>query len=434
MSRVAAAAIAGTIVLASATAASAAPADDGFWYFDIYGVQDAHDAGLTGEGITIAVLDSQINLDVPTLQGADIEVLDSACYEEDGSLIPAESTDLAAEHATNIVSYLVGSGEGYPGQTGIKGIVPDAKIIFMSVGRGTGDGDSVCFGEKPGETSLAMANGIYAAIDGGADIISASVGRTGDEPQIAALAEALNKGIVVIGAVSNDLLTETGGLYPATANGVIGVQSMDSSFNLQGDTPESRFDDRIDPDTDVVGAGVDLVWQGDTAWEDQRYATGTSLATPVIAGLLALVAQKYPDATGNQLLQTLITNTGREDHPLQFDDELRYGFGVVSLVHMLQVDPTIYDDVNLLIYPDGEKRPTAAQIENPPARGDAGSGDADPSDPADPPTADGAGLPIIPIILGAVGLLVVIGVIILIIVLASRRAQRTTAPPRSGQA
>ena len=432
--RAAAVAVAGAIVLSSASAASADPATDGFWYFDIYGVQAAHDQGFTGKGITIAVLDTQINLDVPTLQGADIEVQDAACYEKDGTLIPAESSDITADHATNIVSYLVGTGAGYPGQTGVKGIVPDAKIIFTNVGRSVGDGTAYCYGAEEGEDSLAMANGIQAAIDADADIISASTLGTGDAPQIVALAQALHQGIPVIASVSNDLLSETVGLFPGTANGVVGVQSMDSSLNLQGDTPESSFDDRVDRNTDVVGAGVGIVWQGDGTWEKQKYARGTSLATPIVAGLLALVAEKYPDATGNQLVQTLINNTGKEDHPLEYDTEQRYGYGVASLEHMLRVDPTKYEDVNPLIFDDKRQVPTAAQIANPPTLAEYEGVTDDPSNSDDPPAAGSDGLPVLPIVLGIVGVLVVIGIIILIVVLASRRSRATTSPPGGGRA
>lgn len=413
--------VATSVSLGAIAPAVADPASNGFWYFDAYGVQEAHDAGLTGEGITIAVFDSQINLDVPTLRGADIEVQDAACYEEDGTVIPAESSNINAQHATNIVSYLVGTGAGYEGQHGVKGIVPDAKIIFTNVGRNLGDGTSICYGAKPGETSLAMAEGFHSAIDAGVDIISASTLRSGDAPQIVAIAEALNKKIPIIASVSNDLVDQEFGLYPGTANGVVGVQSMDAELNLQGDTADSSFDDRIDPDTDVVGAGVGIVWQGDGTWEKQKYAQGTSLATPIVAGLLALVAQKYPAATGNQLVQTLINNTGKDDHPLEYDTEQRYGYGVASLQHMLRVDPTKYDDVNPLIFSGNDQTPTSAQIENPPTLAEYMGVAEELTADDDLPAADGAAPPIIPIVVGVVGLLVLAGVVTLIIIVARRR-------------
>jgi len=70
------------------------------------------------------------------------------------------------------------------------------------------------------------------------------------------------------------------------------------------------------------------------------------LATPIVAGMLALVASKYPDATGNQLLHSLIANTGSEEHEVRHDSV--YGYGIPNLTRMLAVDPTGYPDVNPL--------------------------------------------------------------------------------------
>jgi len=62
---------------------------------------------------------------------------------------------------------------------------------------------------------------------------------------------------------------------------------------------------------------------------------------------LALVAQKYPDATSNQLLHSLLENTDRGGRGSGHD--ATFGFGVVDLRAMLAVDPTVYPDVNPLL-------------------------------------------------------------------------------------
>ena len=431
-SRVAAVAAALALVVAPAASAAADPATDGFWYFDVFHIQDAHDAGLTGDGVTIAVFDSQINLDVPTLQGADIEVQDSNCYDDAGELIPPTSTDLEAEHGTNVVSYLVGSGAGYGGQTGIKGIVPDAKILFTVLGEAGEAGSAsvaiTCNAEDPTDPNTSFADGVYAAIEAGADIISMSVSISTSSASELALATALHEGIVVISSVSNDSLSgEARGGFPSLSNGVVGVQSLDSAGLIQGD--------HTDPSTDVAGPGVDVVWQGGGSWEEQKYSTGTSIATPIVAGFVALAAQKYPDATRNQLVQTLIRNTDAEDHPLNFDPEFAYGYGVASATHMLKVDPTQYEDVNPLIDDDPSAEPSAALIANPPATLEEyinGSSTGAPGEPGDPGEADG--IPVLPIVLGIVGLLVVVGIVILIIVLAARRTRTSTDSSRRGPA
>ena len=409
--RIGSAAILASVLMLAPSVAAADPATDGFWYFDSFNIQKAHDEGYTGEGVTIVVVDTAINLEVPTLQDADIEVLDSTCYDKNDELLSPTSTDVKiAEHGTNVVSYLVGSGKGYPGQTGVKGIVPDAKVIFVSTGQLDSSGEILC--ERAfQDTSSAIAQGLEAAVDMDADLVSLSVTGSGGAA-LESLTTALAVGIPIIVAVGNEQFGDGTTGFPKIANGVAGVQSLDSNAQVQGG--------HTDVNTDVGGPGVQLVWQGDDSWEQQRYATGTSLATPIVAGMLALVAQKYPDATGNQLLQTLIHNTGVDDHELSFDAENRYGYGVASATHMLRVDPTQYEDVNPLLAEGDEFDPTREAVA---AAAEALDNPAPPTPDPEGPT--GSAVPWLPILIG-VGVLLIVIVVVVIVVAAARR--RTTPP------
>src|SRR5690554_3957422 len=125
-------ALATGFVLTTVTTATAATPleDEGLWYFERFLVQDANDAGITGEGVTIAMIDSPVNLEIPTLADADIRVQDPVCIHADGSRPMPTSTDFeTADHGTAVLSLLVGSGDGFPGQTGVKGIAPDATVL-----------------------------------------------------------------------------------------------------------------------------------------------------------------------------------------------------------------------------------------------------------------------------------------------------------------
>jgi subtilisin family serine protease len=420
-SAAAAVTVAAALLISAATVSPAVadPATDGFWYFDVFHIQNAHDDGITGAGVTIAVIDSQVNLEVPTLQGADIEVQPSTCWDDDGSQIPATSTDVSAQHATNIVSYLVGSGAGYSGQTGVKGIAPDAKVLFFSAGREIEGNASLCNTEsgQPAydlEQKSPLGQAIFRAIDAKADIISISLAGTAHPYVELAIAHAVHEGIVVIAGLANEEL-ELGDDFPSGYNGVVGVQSADSTATPQGGHVNARVD--------VLGPGVQVVWQGDTTWEQQRYNQGTSIATPIVAGFVALVAQKYPEATGNQLIQSLIRNTGVDDHELFYDPSGSVGYGSASATHMLRVDPTQYEDENPLIA-DGES-PSREQIDNPVAEEDWDQLDPTVDEPS-PPAADGT-WPLLAI--GAAGLVLLALIVTLIIVLATRRARATRPTP-----
>jgi subtilisin family serine protease len=125
-------------------------------------------------------------------------------------------------------------------------------------------------------------------------------------------------------------------------NGVVTVQAMDITGQI---APKNVV---ADPGIDVVGPGVDIKALLDD-WTTSGTATGASDATAITSGFLAVVKSKYPNATGNQLVQTLIHNTGVEDHELSYDPNNYYGYGTVSLRHMLAVDPTQYPDINPLV-------------------------------------------------------------------------------------
>ncbi len=344
--------------------ASADPVPDGLWYYDSFQVKDAHDAGWTGKGVTIAVIDSQLNLAVPTLAGADIELPSSvACKNTDGTDMSATSTDFSASHATNVVSFIVGSGEGYSGQPGVKGVAPGTKILFFAAG-----------GSTPGDASDEMtcnsdsvdASAITTAVARGAQIISVSLGVESTPELIAAIASAERAGVVILGALPNETTIDAkapAGNFPAAANGVVTVQAIGIDNVIEAtDGKPNVFPDT---ETDIAGPGIALLTQGTSdpnRWEGVTIGDGTSYATPIIAGFLAVVKQKYPTATGNQLIQTLIRNTGSGNHSLSRDVKGEVGFGVASLTHMLDVDPTTYSDVNPLISTESGQKPTLQQL------------------------------------------------------------------------
>ena len=413
---VASALILSAFLFASVAApASADPVPDGLWYYDSFQVKEAHDAGWTGKGVTVAVIDSQINLTVPTLGSADIELpLSEACKDIDGKDMPATSTDFSASHATNVVSFIVGSGAGYPGQQGVKGVAPGAKVLFFAAG-GTTPGDAS--DEMNCDSDSVDASAVTTAVARGAQIISVSLGVESTPGLIAAIAGAERAGVVILGALPNETSVDDeapAGNFPAAANGVVTVQAIgvDNLIEATDGIPNVFLDTK----TDIAGPGIALLTQGSTdpnRWEGVTIGDGTSYATPIIAGFLAVVKQKYPAATGNQLIQTLIRNTGNGNHSLSRDAKGEVGYGVASLTHMLDVDPTTYPDVNPLISTESGQKPTLQQLGVSPS--------ATQPIPAQTATEAVLALWFLPVVIGSVGLL---GTIAILIVVVSRRRKR----------
>nr|WP_236571104.1 S8 family serine peptidase [Microbacterium hydrocarbonoxydans] len=423
---------AGALALAAVVAVpsgAAAMSESGLWWFDRGRIQEAHDAGFDGTGIRIAVIDSQINPDVVGLRGANLTVDDSSyCRDATGQPYPAVSAEYdESSHGTQVVSMISGTGEAPPGGAPVMGVAPGAEVLFYSTGvldgvTGEDGGDVECIqenGEELGDDGrFALDRAISDAAADGADIISVSSGSSINMRQ--GLADAYAAGAVVVAGMSND---DGISLWPAGLNGVVAVQAFGEDGKIQTGTNGTP---NLADDVVVAAPGVGLLLQGTReSWDAQQIGSGTSFSTPIVAGFLAIVKQKYPDATAGQLIQSLIRNTGTKgEHEPQWSNSV--GYGAASLTGMLAVDPTKYPDVNPLF--DAEEpyaQPSAGDVAKAKAALEEGGQTAIPSDApvagdADPPLST-----VTPWLIGGGALLVllVVGGAILATVL-TRSARR----------
>lgn len=423
------------VVVAAASGLLVAPAasaeDDGQWYIKSYQINEFHAAGIDGSGVTVAVVDTAINLDVPQLQGANIQVKEpSQCYAPDGAEQSSVSDDPAlAQHGTNVVSYIVGNGTGYPGQPGITGIAPQAKILFYSVRTQSG-----CV-SKSGKTQASdvwdeMVNdAIIDATDNGADIISFSIEATNGYLDDSLL-YAMKHGVIVVASLKNhdseDLTANFDGV-PVLNNGVIGVGAIGHDGNVPvGADGQPSTSLKVD----VVAPGMNILVQGSsTDWHAFSSGQGTSMATPITAGNLALAIQKYPGATHNQIIQSLIRNTGANPHGLEYDSKHRFGYGVVDTISLLAADPTQYEDVNPLLAKEhvvhgptwDQVMGTASASPSPSASPTASATPT--ASPVNPPTGSSSPAWLLFALLGGGVLLVIIIVAIVIVAIKSKHRE-----------
>lgn len=399
-------------VLSGVPAAAADTASDGLWYFDVLNVQDAHDAGFTGDGVTVAVLDSSIYPDIATLRGTDLRVQESPeCYLE-GAPLPVESDDVGlAYHGTNVVSMIIGTGAGDDGQVGLKGVAPEATVLYYRVG----DSEDLTCEDADGVEVHRVGEAINDAVTAGADIISMSITFGFDQSVYDAVLRALQQGVIIVSAISNFTEAADFGHWSSMINGAVNVQAIDSTGTIPTHSdPDGVEVPNADASTDVAAPGVDILVQGSPAegWSRQGLASGTSLATPIVAGFLAVASQKYPEATSNRLIQSLIHNTGVEDHELTFDENHEIGYGIVSLTHLLRVDPAQYPDTNPLLTEDGDP-PQWAVIEDPEVPVGSTPDHAEPA----------SGSLILWLVVGGAGFVVLVAIVVTIVVLARRRAR-----------
>lgn len=314
---------------------------DGWWY------QVMHlpelPPGLTGKGVTVAMLDGTINLSPQELHGADIS-LRTDCRRRRVHQGPPSN-----DHGTSMAAYIVGNGHGTgPGGAGILGVAPGARLLFYGLDLMPSPPGRPVFLECTGLDEISQIN---AAVRAGADIITTSTDTTDQWPQMErALHRAFDHGVVVVAASGSTVgrMRDDRIGFPAGYPGVVAVNAADRHARPWHGNPPPTFTD-VQTSFPVISApGVhvnSLLWYG--GWQSDAWATGTSPATAIVAGALALVKQKYPAATGNQLVQQLIHFTGGTR---KYGWDPKYGFGIVSVPKMLAHDPTRWPDVNPLLH------------------------------------------------------------------------------------
>ncbi|WP_024286907.1 S8 family serine peptidase [Cellulomonas sp. KRMCY2] len=419
-------------VLAGPAAGVADPSDEGLWYATQTSIPTVHEV-TRGAGMTIAVIDGPINPDAPDLVGTDLVTHDGLCANADGSITPGTSTEDAAEHATAVVSLLIGTGTGVGGRRGVLGVAPEARVLhYNMVPAGWVEGipanqNPTCYidGLPLGDV-VAQAAAIDLAVAEGADIISISSTGASDVRFGDALARAYQAGVILVAGVNN---VEGEGLgFPADANGAIAVEMVGPNAELIDPTMVNEYLTILAP-----GAQIRVLAANGGAWDTYEIAQGSSFATPFVAGALALAWSVHPQATANQMIQSLIRNTGdTPDHEPVHDDT--WGYGTISTKNLLTIDPTGYPDVNPLLRPftDEHAIPSTELIlghgpeptETPEPTGEPTvEPTAEPTTPApDPGTA--STFPVLPVALGVGALLLVAG-----LATAVLRARRPASPP-----
>ncbi|MEV0612682.1 S8 family serine peptidase [Nonomuraea sp. NPDC050404] len=275
------------------------------------GAKQAWQQGLTGKGVTVAVLDSGYDPDHPELKDV---VVASRNFSED-----ADVRDTLG-HGTHVASIVAGAGEKY------RGVAPDAKLAVGKVGTAAGPTDSAI-----------LAGMRWAALEVKAKIVSMSFG-SGDTPDLDPLEQAVNElsektGTLFVAGSGNS--SDWGAvLSPGSADAALTVGAVDregklADFSSQG---PREGDHAIKPD--LTAPGVEIMAAklggGHIAY------SGTSMATPHVAGAAAILAQRHPDWTGAQLKAALIGSAKPTPDTTLYEQ----GAGQADLVRALAQDVT----------------------------------------------------------------------------------------------
>lgn len=289
---------------------------------------EAHDYSKGDPEITIAVLDTGIDLDHPELtdallSGYDfVDIIDGAGKFFGDYLGYDEDPDDEVGHGTHVAGIIASQGLEMP-----LGVVPRCKILPVRVlgamKRGT---------RKVGAGLVDNINsGIKWAVDQGANVINMSLGiehTSGGLPHEDVVHYARRKGVSIVAASGNDGREQL--YYPGALPHVIAVGALDEIGTI---APFSTYGTQVDfaaPGTDIYSTHIG---------GDYGFSTGTSHASPFVAGAIALLKsyarQTHNTELSDRQIKYLLKHTAdkldkRFKHP-------KAGFGKLNLLDALRL-------------------------------------------------------------------------------------------------
>ncbi|MFI5551009.1 S8 family serine peptidase [Streptomyces sp. NPDC051738] len=263
------------------------------------GAPKAWEAGYDGKGVKIAVLDTGVDATHPDLKD---QVIGAKNFT------PAATAEDKVGHGTHVASIAAGTGAKSGGK--LKGVAPGADILNGKVL------DDQGFGDDSG-----ILAGMEWAAEQGAQVVNMSLGG-GDTPEIDPLEAAVNKlsaekGILFAIAAGNSGPESVGS--PGSAEAALTVGAVDDKDVLApfSSTGPRLGDGAIKPD--VTAPGVDItaasakgsLIEQEVGENPAGYLTisGTSMATPHVAGAAAILKQQHPDWTYAELKGALTGST-----------------------------------------------------------------------------------------------------------------------------
>lgn len=259
----------------------------------IYGDPNLTPAGISGgSGVTVAVLDTG-SVDHPDFYRADGSRIITGCVDfSQNKVSQVEGTCVDGHgHGSHVTGTIAAAG-GRDG-LGIYGVAPGANIFSYKVlnNQGRGYADDI-------------AQAIRVAADRGANIISMSLGSSSPSSlELDAIRYAESKGVLVICAAGNsgpdaDTIGYPGGFAEAVAVAALNPDEVVSYFSSRGIT-DGNDNSIVDREIEVAAPGRNVL----STYKDLGYTTmsGTSMATPHIAGLAARMWQGSASRTRSWL-------------------------------------------------------------------------------------------------------------------------------------
>jgi len=244
--------------------------------------------GISGQGVTVAVLDTGIDYNCPDFSDSTQSNI-VAGYNAITRSTTKESTQDDHGHGTSVAGVIAALNN----DSGVVGIAYNAKIMPVKVMDKDGEGEDDI-----------IADGIVWAANHGAKIINLSIGsETENKILDDALAYARSKGCLLVGASGNKEENGTNGIsFPAANPNVLAVTSIDiydriSDFALTG------------PEVQLTAPGERIITD---IWSRLKSGvgttSGTSIAAPFVSGTAALLWSEFPYLKADDIHRSMISS------------------------------------------------------------------------------------------------------------------------------
>jgi hypothetical protein len=257
------------------------------------GVIDVH-RQLRGGNVTIAVIDSEIDVQHPDLDGVIAEAYDAVGKEE-----------APHPHGTGMAGAIAAHRR-------LMGIAPSARLYAVhAFSSTTASAES---------TTFAILKGLDWAAQKGARVINMSFAGPRDPSIERALKAAHDRNIVLIAAAGN-AGPKSPPLYPGADPNVIAVTATDADDKLFSGANRGRYIAVAAPGVDILVPGTDAGYQ---------LTTGTSVASAEVSGVAALLLERNPKLTPDDVRKILTTSAR------QLGSTTDYGAGLVDLAKAVQ--------------------------------------------------------------------------------------------------
>jgi major intracellular serine protease len=231
------------------------------WSYEYYSIADMHKAGLRGEGVRIAILDTGTNTSHPALWG---KLYDGVDLTDEG---------VGIEDLNGHGTWIHGRISAVHNDYGPRGFAPDAEVVVIKVldKNGAGDLDNI-------------AKGVKMAVAMNCNMINLSIGVGFRHPGLgAAIKKAVDKNVIVAAASGNDYSRNPID-FPGSMIETICVGSHDRRGRV------SKFSD-TGHEMDVFSAGEDVL--STDLGDMYSYKDGTSMSTPTFLSMLACLKSSY---------------------------------------------------------------------------------------------------------------------------------------------